>query len=119
MKRILVTGGRHFANPTEVHRVLQPYGRCVIIEGGASGADSLAGAYADAQGIPHIKHPAQWKQLGPRAGPIRSAEMLDDWKPDLVIALPGGTGTANTVAQAKKRGIEVKDLRIKVIPFPG
>jgi UDP-N-acetylmuramoylalanine-D-glutamate ligase len=32
-------------------------------------------------------------------------------KPDLVVAFPGGRGTANMVEQAKQAGVEVIDAR--------
>jgi UDP-N-acetylmuramoylalanine-D-glutamate ligase len=33
--------------------------------------------------------------------------MLDEGKPDLVVAFPGGRGTANMVQQAHRAGVEV------------
>jgi predicted Rossmann-fold nucleotide-binding protein len=33
-----------------------------------------------------------------------------EWKPDLVVAFPGGTGTADMVAQAKAAGVAVMEL---------
>jgi hypothetical protein len=37
---------------------------------------------------------AEWERLGRKAGPIRNQRMLEEGKPDLVVAFPGGTGTA-------------------------
>jgi len=34
--------------------------------------------------------------------------MLDEGKPDLVLAFPGGSGTADMVKRAKVSGIETK-----------
>jgi hypothetical protein len=34
--------------------------------------------------------------------------MLDEGKPDLVLAFPGGRGTRNMVGQAKRRGVPVE-----------
>jgi hypothetical protein len=34
--------------------------------------------------------------------------MLDEGRPDLVIAMPGGRGTANMISQAEKAGVAVK-----------
>ena len=44
---------------------------------------------------------------GYRAGPIRNQEMLDKGKPDLVIAFPGGKGTADMVGRALRTGVFV------------
>ena len=37
--------------------------------------------------------------------------MLDDNKVDLVIALPGGKGTADMIERAKKANIEVRETK--------
>lgn len=37
--------------------------------------------------------------------------MIDEGKPDLVVALPGGRGTADMVRRAKKHGIEVVEVK--------
>ncbi len=38
--------------------------------------------------------------------------MLDEGKPDIVLAFPGGKGTANMVRQAKKAEITVVEINI-------
>jgi hypothetical protein len=48
---------------------------------------------------------AFWRAVA--AGPIRNARMLEEGKPDIVIAFPGGRGTANMIEQAHAAGVEV------------
>lgn len=48
-----------------------------------------------------------WKDHGKAAGPIRNQLMLDDFKPDLVVAFPGGKGTADMVKKAQDAGVTV------------
>ncbi len=55
--------------------------------------------------------PADWDKFGKGAGPIRNQQMIDEGKPDLVVAFPGGTGTADMVKRAKKHGIEVIEVK--------
>lgn len=108
--RVLVCGGRTYENWREVRgqlEALKPI--ACIIRGGAPGADRLAGKYADIAGIPQIVFPANWSQ-GKKAGPMRNAFMLTEGKPDIVIAFPGGRGTADMVARAKAAGVMVLDL---------
>lgn len=50
---------------------------------------------------------AYWNLHGKAAGPIRNQLMLDKYDPDLVIAFPGETGTANMVKLSINAGIEV------------
>jgi len=51
--------------------------------------------------------PADWETHGKAAGPIRNQRMLDEGRPDLVVAFPGGRGTSDMVARAKRAGVEV------------
>jgi hypothetical protein len=79
----------------------------VIIHGGAKGADMLAEKWAVYNGVRHQKFAADWAAHGPAAGPIRNRRMLVEGKPDVVIAFPGGRGTADMVWQARDAGVEV------------
>ncbi|BAQ18361.1 hypothetical protein GL4_2928 [Methyloceanibacter caenitepidi] len=82
-----------------------------MIHGNATGADALAGFWAIAVGVPILAFAADWNKHGRAAGPIRNKQMLDEGKPDLVIAFPGGRGTANMVRQARERGVEVVEVK--------
>lgn len=78
-----------------------------VIHGDARGADRLAGAVAEAAGVPIEKYPADWDKHGRGAGPIRNQRMLDDAKPDVVLAMPGGRGTADMIRRAQRAGVRV------------
>ena len=114
---ILVCGGRDYSDrdafvagmdlALELNVVSRP-GQ--IIQGGARGADSLAKEWAVRQGVPCREFPADWKQYGKAAGQIRNAQMLNEGRPDLVIAFPGGRGTANMVARARNAGVAVVEF---------
>ena len=41
---------------------------------------------------------------------IRNRRMLEEGRPDLVIAFPGGKGTANMVRIALQAGIQVREI---------
>jgi hypothetical protein len=81
-----------------------------IISGGARGADRHAAVYARRRGIEAVIFRAEWKTHGTKAGPIRNQRMIDEGKPDLVVAFPGGKGTADMVRRAKAAGITVKEI---------
>lgn len=74
------------------------------------GADALAIRWAIRNRMPAENFPANWTAQGPAAGPIRNQEMLDEGKPDVVIAFPGGKGTADMVRKAKKAGVWVIEV---------
>src|SRR5262249_16770583 len=46
----------------------------------------------------------EWDELGKKAGPLRNQRMLDEGKPDLVVAFPGGGGTKDMVRRAVQAG---------------
>lgn len=108
--RILVCGGRDFGDRDflfgTLDRLHRERGFTVLIEGVARGADQLAVEWADARAIEHLRFPADWERHRRRAGPLRNKQMLDEGKPDLVVAFPGGTGTANMIGQAQAAGVE-------------
>ncbi len=112
--KILVCGGRKFEGLHHIERILDPYlkERPHIIHGGANGADTLAGDYAHMNYLVCTVYPAQWPTYGGRAGPLRNQQMLDEGKPDLVIAFPGGAGTADMVRRSKKAGIKTIEVEI-------
>jgi len=81
-----------------------------IITGMASGADSIGWDWATANWCKVHEYPADWKQHGKSAGYIRNKQMLEEGEPDIVIAFPGGKGTAMMIKLAKDAGIEVKEI---------
>lgn len=113
--RILVCGGRNFRNSEMLGAwlggVCNRHRISAIIQGGASGADELARLYAEWRSIPVETYEADWKLHGRAAGPIRNQRMLDQGKPDLVIAFPGGSGTADMVRKARAAGIELIEVK--------
>jgi hypothetical protein len=110
--RILVCGGRDFHDFWAVDNILSVYKPRLtwIIHGAAAGADALANEWAADNEIPTIRFPADWGRHGRSAGPIRNQQMIDEGKPDLVIALPGRRGTADMKARARKAGIAVIEV---------
>lgn len=97
MKKVLVCGGRDYADKQRVYSTLntirEQYGDFIVIHGAAKGADTLADEWAEEQKIVCERYPADWNKYGKRAGYIRNSQMLREGQPDLVIAFPGGNGT--------------------------
>lgn len=111
MARVLVCGGRDFNDPSFVFRHLsgahERESIDLLIEGGATGVDRFARSWAETRGIPVETFRADWQTYGKAAGPLRNQTMLRIGKPDLVLAFPGGRGTANMVKQARESGVRV------------
>lgn len=112
--RLLVCGGRDYRDHGTVWQALgNIHARTpidVLIEGGATGADRWCAKWASCQhGVETLTYPANWNKDGRAAGPIRNQRMLDEGKPDLLVAFPGGRGTADMVRRAKAAGVRVVD----------
>lgn len=111
MVKVLVCGGRDFKNESAVinflFRIDDERPITSVIHGGADGADRLGGEAAKLLQVPCHVFPANWKRDGKAAGPIRNQRMLDEGKPDVVVAFPGGKGTADMVRRARDAGVEV------------
>ncbi len=108
--RIIVTGGRKFADAAAVDRELSRLKPTLVIVGDGTGADALAFYWARANDVSVEVHRANWLKYHNAAGPIRNAAMIKKAKPDLVVAFPGGTGTADCVRKARAAGIEVLEV---------
>lgn len=104
---LLVCGGRSFSGRDAVYEALDLIGPQVVVHGAAPGADSLAGRWANEHGVEERPFPAMWKTFGLAAGPIRNQAMLDSAHPNMVLAFPGGAGTADMVSRAKAAGVKV------------
>src|SRR6267142_3760750 len=108
--KILVCGGRDFTDKKLLFNTLDDldtkfnlwappdrYGNTLpsgleIISGGAKGADTLAIDYAIVNWCKFKEYKADWNKYRKAAGPIRNQQMLDEEKPDKVLAFPGGNG---------------------------
>lgn len=112
--RVLVCGGRDYSDSKRVHDVLTKLhveaGIAALIEGGAHGADQLARLWANTSIVPVETFEADWENQGSFAGPARNFRMLTEGRPDIVIAFPGGRGTADMVKKARKAGVQVVEI---------
>lgn len=122
---VLVCGGRYYKDKTCLFIELFSFHyntSCItlLINGGATGADTLSTMWAFQNKIPFREFAAKWTDLeapgavirngrfgyyNTRAGFDRNQEMIDVGKPEFVIAFPGGNGTADMVKRARKAGL--------------
>lgn len=108
---ILVCGGREYKDWRYLYTVLdniRTHSQIErIIHGDAIGADRLTSMWCKSRGV-HVKpYPARWITHGKAAGPIRNQQMLDEGKPDIVVAFPGGVGTSDMIGRARNAGVPV------------
>jgi hypothetical protein len=85
--KILITGDRNYRNIEVIEKELNKFpSDTVLIHGTARGADSLAASVAKKLGMKVLPFEPKWHIYGRGAGPIRNQQMLDEGKPDLIIA---------------------------------
>lgn len=108
--RIVVTGGRDFADRALVYRILDMLRPSRIAQGGATGADQWAREWARDHDVACVTYIADWKQYGKAAGPIRNEKMCREEKPDAVVAFSGGSGTANCCGNGRIVGAPVLEV---------
>ncbi|WP_254959099.1 MULTISPECIES: hypothetical protein [unclassified Cyanobium] len=117
---IAAGGGRDLAWPHQrvaAELLARCGGRSVhrLFHGGARGADAAIARAAHQLGWPALALPAAWERHGRAAGPIRNRELLQlavaealaHTSPGhstsvLVLAFPGGPGTASLVQLARR-----------------
>ena len=117
---IAAGGGRDLAWPQQrvaAELLARSSGRVVhlLLHGGARGADAAIGRAAQQLGWSALVMPAQWQLHGRAAGPIRNRELLEQavaravshsspgsLASVLVVAFPGGAGTASLVREARR-----------------
>lgn len=111
--RVLITGCRRWYDldlaEAVLNRILLRYGPpIVVVHGGATGVDAAFDEAARTLGLDVEPHPAAWKTLGNRAGPVRNQGMID-LGADLCVAvhrdLKGSKGTKDCATRALKAGI--------------
>ena len=109
---VLVTGSRKWTDfGTIYERLSQLPKDSLVIEGGASGADTLARTAAARLGFGRVTVKALWAKYGRSAGVRRNRAMLD-LKPDLVLGfrINNSAGTTDCIDEARRRGIAVEVL---------
>ncbi|MCT0230977.1 DUF2493 domain-containing protein [Synechococcus sp. CS-1324] len=117
---IAAGGGRDLAWPDQrvaAELLARSGGRLVhlLLHGGARGADAAIARAAHQLGWSALVMPAEWRRHGRAAGPIRNRELIElavaravaHTSPGvstsvLVVAFPGGPGTASLVQQARR-----------------
>ena len=114
MTRVLICGDRNWTDAKSVATVLDQWNKntpiSTVIHGAANGADTAGEQAAKLLRIPIESYPADWKQYGKKAGPIRNKQMLDS-KIDYVLAfhdnIDDSKGTKHMINIALKANVPI------------
>jgi predicted Rossmann-fold nucleotide-binding protein len=130
VRRVAVTGGRDHKITPEEERAFREalylqgiFGRVIVLHGNCRGVDQAAAKLAEKWAYPTVPFVAPWdymegfannrfadkphyrKIVRAIAGPLRNWMMVE--AAHVLIAFPGGRGTADCIRQAEKKGIKV------------
>lgn len=118
---VIVCGGRDYTDMDGAFKALDNLHTKLnftqVVEGGARGADFLGRCWAAKNRIPCKTYSADWALHGRAAGMLRNKRMLEEGKPNLVVAFPGGRGTKNMITIARQGGISVVVMPPNVTPL--
>ena len=120
-----VCGGRDYGRVGRVGEVLGRlataygierlwHGACTRRDREPSGADWWCHVVAYYLGVEVKPYPANWDKHGKAAGPMRNGHQLkaemERGPVHLLVAFPGGDGTADMVARARAAGVPVFEV---------
>jgi len=108
--RIIICGDRYWRDTGIIEKYIKALPKdTVVIQGICRGADLIARHHALNQGLTVQDFRAEWELFGRGAGPMRNRRMLEEGKPDLVVAfhdyIDQSKGTKDMLKQAKEHGI--------------
>jgi ABC-type uncharacterized transport system substrate-binding protein len=118
--KILICGDRNWSDREKIAQQLRIIAKVwwfageftpTVVHGAARGADQIAGEEAKKLGFEVIEYPADWS-VGRAGGVIRNQVMLEDSKPDLVLAfhsnIEDSKGTKDMVRRAHQAMVPVE-----------
>jgi len=112
--KVGIVGSREFKNYELFSDIMKQYLSDIswVVSGGAPGADSLAEKWAKENKKMLTIYPADWFNLGKRAGYVRNTDIVKN--SDMIIAFWDGNskGTKHTIGLAQKMGKECKIINV-------
>jgi len=112
--KVGIVGSREFKNYELFSDVMKQYLSDIswVVSGGAPGADSLAEKWAKENKKMLTIYPADWLNLGKKAGYVRNTDIVKN--SDMIIAFWDGKskGTKHTIGLAQKMGKECKIINV-------
>ena len=115
MYKVIVAGSRGFSDyrmlSVKLDSLLKNQTEIEIVSGGARGADKLGERYAKERGFACRIFPADWKNLGNKAGFVRNEEMARYGNACVVFWDGTSRGTANMIRLSQKYGLSLRVVR--------
>jgi hypothetical protein len=107
--RTIVAGSREGIHYDDVLKAMETcsWTPTEIVSGKARGVDTMGEHWAKENDVPIKEFPADWDNLGRKAGTLRNCQM-GDYADALVAVWDGSSrGTAHMIKYAKEKGLKV------------
>jgi hypothetical protein len=107
--RTIVAGSREGIHYDDVLKAMETcsWTPTEIVSGKARGVDTMGEQWAKENDVPIKEFPADWDNLGRKAGTLRNCQM-GDYADALVAVWDGSSrGTAHMIKYAKEKGLKV------------
>ncbi len=123
--RAIIAGGRNYkftdADVEFLNKMAKELPITEVVSGLATGADEEGKYWAEAKSIPVTGFRAAWERwgvpdavIGIRQNGMKYNKLAGFWRnqqmadyAEVLIAFPGGNGTADMVARAEKKGLKI------------
>ena len=106
MNKVIIAGSRTITDYELVSKIIKDSGFVIdeVVSGCAAGVDSLGEKWAEKNGIPIKRFPANWS-IGKMAGIVRNHQMRDYATHLIAISANNSKGTAHMIRAAKEKGL--------------
>jgi hypothetical protein len=105
----IIAGSREGIHYDDVLKAMEtcPWMPTEIVSGKARGVDTMGEQWAKENDVPIKEFPADWKNLGRKAGTLRNCQM-GDYADALVAVWDGSSrGTTHMIKYAREKGLKV------------
>ena len=114
--RVIIAGSRTFQDYKflceKLDKIFAKHRPTAIVCGEARGADTLGRRYAEEHYISVESYPADWVNLGKKAGYIRNEQMADNAEALVAFWVNDSAGTKHMIESAEARGLQVRVFKI-------
>lgn len=107
--RVIIAGSRDVNDYWLLEQTIRESGFEIssVVSGGAAGVDALGERYAKMHNVTVDVYPADWREFGKAAGPIRNQKMAENADALIAIRKDLSRGTTDMINRAKEKGLKV------------
>jgi hypothetical protein len=120
-RKVIIAGGKDYADAETLRKAASRFisREDTIISGTAKGADTLGEEFAERNGLPLERYPADWERLGRGAGYSRNHQMCQIADAALFFWNGRSKGTKHCIEEAHKARLTTMVVYYDEVPTQG